>query len=596
MKYEVNFGNPVSGAKSTNPGADNVFRIAVLGDFGGRSNRGELSIGDELASRKPHRIDVDNLDEVMERFNIDLSLDIADAGGNVSVKVNSMDDFHPDELYEQLPLFEKLANLRKKLQDPASFAGAAKLVNSLLGEAAVERQRPKKSFGTSVPNKKLDSFSDLITESNAPAEETPIVDLLKQVIGPHLVAADDPQQEQMLASVDEALSASMRNVLHHPDFQSMESLWRSVELLVRRLETDEKLQIVLYDVTAEEWAADLSSSENLEDTGLFRLLVENPAMDELQGPVSTILGSYIFDLSPPHADLLGRMARIAAAAHAPFIASISNECLKKQAPEEVHPLVTQSWQALRELPESQYVMLTIPRFLLRWPYGQKTDPIDPFDFEEFTRQSGVSGMLWANSCFLAGLLVGETYRRQGLKSMELGSIMSLDDMPFYYYHDEYGDQIPLPCTDRLLSERLVAFVSSQNFAPVVGIKGRPEVRLGSFRSLFGDLITGAWKDKPALDGTSSPPPPVSGVVEPAAAPAESAEMDDLDALLDDLGLDPEPAAAESSDGAADNAPADEASEPDDLDALLAELDAPAPATDGGEGDVDEDLAALLADL
>lgn len=596
MKYEMNFGSAIDASKLVSPGSGNVMRIAVLGDFGGRSNAGALSIGDELAARKPHRVDVDNLDDVIERFGINLSLTVSDVGGAVNVKIGSMEDFHPDELVAQLPVFEKLANLRKKLQDSSSFAAAAKAVQSLLGQSAIDKHhsKAKKSFGTSIPNRRIDGFSDLINTPSTPVEATPMVDLLKQVMGSHVVAAENPQQEQMLATVDEAISATMRNLLHHPDFQAMESLWRSVELLVRRLDLDQELQVVLYDVTAEELAADVCSSEKLEDTGLFRLLVEQPSMDAQQGELSVLVGSYVFDQSPPHADILGRIAKIASAAHAPFISSISNECLKKQSIEEIHPLVTQSWTTLRELSQSRYLMLTAPRFLLRWPYGKKTDPIDEFEFEEFTRKEGVSGMLWANSCFLAGLLLGETFSKQGRKAMELGSIMTLDDMPFYYYVDEHGDQVALPCTDRLLSERMASFVVSQNFAPVLGIKGRPEVRLGSFKSLFGESLAGPWNERSEQgQDLSAAPPAVSGTAEPVEADG----FDDLDDLLNDLGVDDQAtAASEQTDGNPEEAATsdDAADDPmDDLDALLADLDAPAEET---EADMDDDLSALLADL
>src|SRR5207237_5718770 len=104
-------------------------------------------------------------------------------------------------------------------------------------------------------------------------------DLLKQAVGPYVVAAKDPRQDQLVATVDSALAATMRTVLHHPDFQSFEALWRSVDLLVRRLETDEHLQIVLYDVTAEELAADLSKADSLDNTGLYKMLIEQPALD-----------------------------------------------------------------------------------------------------------------------------------------------------------------------------------------------------------------------------------------------------------------------------------------------------------------------------
>ncbi len=59
----------------------------------------------------------------------------------------------------------------------------------------------------------------------------------------------------------------MRRVLHSPEFQTAEALWRSVDLLVRRIETGAQMQIVLYDISAEELAADLATGETLDADG-----------------------------------------------------------------------------------------------------------------------------------------------------------------------------------------------------------------------------------------------------------------------------------------------------------------------------------------
>src|SRR6185436_13626175 len=128
-------------------------------------------------------------------------------------------------------------------------------------------------------NGKLSDFARLVGVPTAPAKAAvSIAEMLKQAVGPYVVPAKDPRQDQLVATVDSALAATMRSVIHHPDFQTFESLWRSVDLLVRRLETDEQLQIVLYDVTAEELAADLSQADSLENSGFYKLLVEQPSM------------------------------------------------------------------------------------------------------------------------------------------------------------------------------------------------------------------------------------------------------------------------------------------------------------------------------
>src|SRR5207247_9228842 len=178
-----------------------------------------------------------------------------------------------------------------------------------------------------------------------------IAERIKQPVAPYDVPAKDPRQDQLVATVDSALAATMRNVLHHPDFRSFEALWRCVDLLVRRLETDEQLQIVLYDVTAEEIAADLSKADALENSGLYKLLVEQPALDAAQGPFAVVIGNYLFEQTPPHAELLGRIAKIVAQTQSAFMAGVGTSCLDTK-PADLHALITEAWGELATMPEA----------------------------------------------------------------------------------------------------------------------------------------------------------------------------------------------------------------------------------------------------
>ena len=302
-----------------------------------------------------------------------------------------------------------------------------------------------------------------------------------------MVPKGDPRAEELTARVDAALSDAMRLILHHPDFQTAESLWRGVEMLVRRLETGARLQVVLYDISADELAADLASSDDLADTALYSLLVEQPALDAGAGPLGMIAGLHGFEVSPPHADLLGRMAQIAASAGAPFVSAVSPDPL--QVPfHDWHPLTASAWTALRALPASAYLALATPRFLLRLPYGKRTEPVDAFAFEEFTRQSGLSGMLWGHPAIAAALLLGEAWANSGARMAPAGGVIG--DLPVYVYRDPDGDQVALPCTERLLTERQAAAVTGAGVIPVVSMRGRPEVRVGGMSSVAGTPLGG----------------------------------------------------------------------------------------------------------
>ncbi len=596
MKYTMNFGKLTAQrprTKSTGQG----FRIAVLGDFSGRTNAGLIETGAALSERKPIRIDVDNFESVFRRIAPRLRLPIEGDGGLIELTFGSMDDFHPDQLYHNLELFTELAELRKRLKNEATYAAASQEMRSWKTTSAVNDAEcfRAKLRGTAIPHGKLDDFARLISRRASTVHATPVDELLRRIIAPYIVPMADPEQQSLIAAIDEILTASMRRILHDADFQSLESQWRMVELLIRNLEIDSQLQIVLYDITAEELAADLSSTDTLEKTGLYRLIVDRPFADGRQEALSVLLGNYFFELIPPHAELVGRIGKIAATAQAPFLAGITADCLVRQTVEEVHPLITESWNALRSMPCSQYVGLTVPRFLLRWPYGEKTEPIESFPFEEFTPQYGLKGMLWGNGSILAGVLLGKTFMEQGLSEMQLGSNMMLGDMPFYYYTDEDGDQVALPSTECWVSESLVGYTISQNLMPVLSIRGRPEIRLGSFCSLHGAELAGPWapllvEADEALKFSDEEHSEIAALkFETYEAQAATEASDELDALLAKLDLvdsDINVTAASKTSELGSN----------ELDDLLSALESKETRSSFADNKIDPELAKLLANL
>ena len=93
-------------------------------------------------------------------------------------------------------------------------------------------------------------------------------------------------------------------------------------------------------------------------------------------------------------ELLGAIAKVAAAAHAPFLAGASPSVFQMESWQELaNPrdlakitsnLEHAAWNSLRDAEDARYVGLAMPRFLGRMPYGIKTNPIDEFNFEEET--------------------------------------------------------------------------------------------------------------------------------------------------------------------------------------------------------------------
>lgn len=560
--------HPFGYVSATRPDPESLrrtgFRMAFFGDFTGRAARGLIEPGEALANRRAIALDIDTLDAVIEGFATELVLPLGPEGRGIAVRLKDLDGLHPDELFDSVEIFGGLSGLRQRLKS-AALAGSAMTELQKWGAAHGQPMTPPRrhSAGTAVPaNLRLGDFQQLIGDTTGRlTRPAPIDDMIARIVGPHVVEAPNPDARAMQGAVDAALSSAMRMILHHPDFQSVEVLWRSLDLLARRIETDVKLTIDLYDVSAEELAVDLASQDDMAECGLLKLLTDRPLGEEGPGGYSALFGLYTFEETPPHAELLARIAQVAAHVDAPFFTAISPAFLEV-AKEDRHPLVAKAWDDLRALPEAQYLGLSAPRFLLRHPYGERSDPIDAFDFEEFTPEEGLSGMLWANPVLLVAILLAQGWKKHG-KAMSLGSVMGIGDIPYHFVTDQHGDQVALPCTERNLTTSKVERVVSRGFQPVLSIRGRNEIRLGSFQSLGGGEIRGRWTGAPMPPRATPPTMP-----QPPARPADI----ELEMPLSD--------AAEA--GAA--AVAD-----DDLDALLAGLDA-APAGDG----VVDDLDALLA--
>jgi type VI secretion system protein ImpC len=610
--WTANFGG--IGVPPPTWAAKRPVRIAILGDFSSGALSGRLETGAALAKRKPIAVEFDSMEDALARMQLKLQLPLGADGMPVEIEVSEIESFHPDELYRNLEIFAALASLRKRLNTPATFAKAAAEVQGWgagAGQRASSVDRHARARGaTPSSGSTLDDFARLTGRPAVTKGGDESIDaLLRSLVGPFVVPAASPSKDALVATVDKALSDAMRAVLHQPDFQNAESLWRGVDFLLRRLETSHQLQVHLIDLSAEELAADLSGVTDLAETGLYKLLVEKPSQ-EADGGYTYLCGAYHFDATPPHAELLGRAALVAAHAGAPFITAINTDPFtdRKEPP---HRLVRDAFAALKALPDASYLGLIGPRFLLRHPYGKRSDPISSFAMEEFTREDGLRGMLWGHPSLLAMCVLAVR-----------GGQMAIADLPFHHYVDADGDSVALPCTDRLINTNASALLRDYGINAVMAHKGEALVRLAGLEAINGDGLAApggtvrkapsdsrfALRSKPEGDGTASvdwtPAQRKAGTVAVTSAPQRLADEDGASEAADSAMAD-EAAGASAGAGAgsgdADAGSAQTSADTSELDALLASLDdTPAPAEAGAapahEPEMDPELEALLKSL
>jgi type VI secretion system protein ImpC len=478
VKLDVNAGADPSPAVLE---PDTPFRILLLGDFSGPAARAARP----AAGWKARAIDRDNFDEVMERVGPEFA----------GMRFREMDDFHPDRIYTENPLFQRLRDVRKMLEEPATFGEAAAEIRGWNQEqappAAAARRTPAEAERPTRPELVPGaSLLDSIVEAEEPRAPAAVVRrgelraFVESVVAPYRVAAENPELPRLRQLADAEAGVRMRAILHHAGFQALESAWRSVFHLVRATETGSQLQIYLADVSKAELTADLNAADDLRTSRTWHMLVEE-AGDDGWGVVA---GNYAFAQTVDDAEMLGRLARIMSYAGAPFLGEADPGSGGAESEEG-----SRHWDRLRHLAEARWIGLAMPRLLLRLPYGKKTDAAETFDFEEMPGVPEHQEYLWGNPAFACVQVLAEAFANDGWE-MRPGGGAEIGGLPLHVYEAE-GEQDVKPCAEVLLTEREIDWILDRGYMALASIRDRDAVRLVRFQSIAKPpaRLAGRWE-------------------------------------------------------------------------------------------------------
>jgi type VI secretion system protein ImpC len=425
------------------PNGDRRFRILVCADFSGLKNRG---LAAPLSGRMPVLVDVDNLDRVIRHLRPQIFLT------GLELSFGEMDDFHPDQIYHRTPGFQSLVKTAARSSTPVSRAASAPAAKAESG---------------SLLDAILDEGDSATPAQARPAEfKGDLADFIQQVTAPHLVPREDPGKRKQEMDENRFASAVMNGILHHPDFQSLESAWRGIEFLVRNLNTDGDLKIYVLDATLEELRDDPDAASKL--------------LARKEHPWTAIVALYTFGQTSEDAKLLAGLGKYAASSGAPLLA-------ESEIPGEPSP----EWTALRRSPEAHSIGLITPRFLLRLPYGKDTSPIDAFPFEEMPL-SEHQCYLWGNPAICAAYLLGQAFLDDGW-DMRPGTHRRVQGLPLHTYKED-GEINVKPCAEVLMTESEAEFLLDKGIMPLASLKEKDEVMLVRFQSIAEPAapLSGFW--------------------------------------------------------------------------------------------------------
>jgi type VI secretion system protein ImpC len=303
--------------------------------------------------------------------------------------------------------------------------------------------------------------------------------------------------EALIGEVDRQIDGQLNVVLHHPDFQAMETAWRGLHFLVRGIEPETEVKVRVLDISKRELGRTLRKFRGTawDQSPIFKKIYEEE-YGQLGGqPFGVLIGDYAFDHRPEDVLLLTGISMVAAAAHCPFIAAAAPSLMQMDSwselanPRELTRIFMTpeytAWRSLRESEDARYLGLCVPRVLARLPYGARTDPTDGMAFEEEVEGPDTRAYAWMNSAYAMGANIARAFSMYGwcsrIYGIETGGIV--DDLPTLHFPTADGETDLKCVTEIALSERREAELARAGLMPLVHRKNSDFVAFVSAHSL-----------------------------------------------------------------------------------------------------------------
>jgi len=305
---------------------------------------------------------------------------------------------------------------------------------------------------------------------------------------------------ERVAEIDKLLTDQLNAIMHDSDFQALEASWTGLHDMVYGTETSTRLKLRLLNVTKKELLKDLESAVDHDMSVLFKKVYEEEYGTFGGYPYSLLIGDYSFGRHPQDIALLERVSKVAAAAHAPFIAAAAPSLFDLKSFTELgvardlskifESAELTTWRSFRGSEDSRYVSLVLPSYAARLPYGAKTKPVESFNFEEDVDGTDHGKYLWANSAYQMGLRITDAFAKYSwstaIRGVEGGG--KVEGIAAHAYKTSEGD-VTLKCpTEVTITDRREKELSDLGFIALVNSKG------SDFAAFFG----GQTANKPVL--------------------------------------------------------------------------------------------------
>jgi type VI secretion system protein ImpC len=370
-------------------------------------------------------------------------------------------------------------------------------------------QQEVQSAETAVPAlAEADDFTEILkqnfkprTERAASEVENAIQTLVSQALADSSLIKGEVLDtiEEMIARLDEKLSAQMNEVLHAHEFQQVESAWRGLNYLVFNSETDATLKIRVLNVGKMELYRNLKNNypgARWDQSPLFKSIYESE-FGQLGGePYGALVADYHFSHAPTDVQLLRDLSKVASAALAPLVTGADPNLLGMDSwrelmnPRDIGKLMDTpdyaAWKGLRDQVDSRYVALCMPRVLSRLPYGAKSEPVEEFALEEETDGQRGEKYGWMNAAYVMAANINRAYKEYGwtvrIRGVESGG--EVLNLPLHTFPTDDGG-VDMKCpTEIAITDRREAELSKAGLISIIHRKNTDKAAFIGAQSLY----------------------------------------------------------------------------------------------------------------
>ena len=326
-----------------------------------------------------------------------------------------------------------------------------------------------------------------------------VKEFVSQILEGNIAVSEDTEAmlNARIAQIDRLVSSQLNEVMHAPEFQKLESTWRGLHYLLSQSETSEMLRIKILNVPKKELLRDLTKGAaaiEFDQSQLFKKVYEEEFGVLGGAPFGALIGDYYFGKSGQDIELLDRISKVAAAAHAPFLSAASPNMFNLDsftdlaAPRDLAKVFDTTeyakWKQFRESEDSRYVALTCPHILLREPYGRDTVPIEDFDYEEGVDGTDHSKYLWGNAAWALGARVTGAFAQHGwcatIRGVESGGLVQ--GLPVHNFRTDSGEIVMKCPTETPITDRREKELADLGFAPLIHRKNTADAAFLSVQS------------------------------------------------------------------------------------------------------------------